>query len=1017
MRKILLPKGAIGIFSFSVCIIFLGFFHRSDASSTNTHPCTAITGFYQETTVRQDTVNQPINEEDSTANDTTVQISTTDYENSFSHSTDSRMADTVSIQVIDRQPYISLQQMLKGNAAGVYVQETSGEPGTMQNMFIRGASNPLLDIKGLYNAQPAVYLNGIPLVQDNPFAFDIQKYDFNRIGPAINYLASISPEEIKSIEIIKDPAMLALLGPVAANGAIWITTKNAHSGYRSISINSYVGFAAKPVVDPVNAAFENNFRKPFYDKYATQEEKLRYPAYLRDSTNTDYYGPSNWTDLYYKNVPIYYVDLSLTGGSDRANFRFLVNNSKTNGTADGTAINRYGASFFINMLPLKWLTASAMVNANKLVRDRNRSIRDRLAELRYIPDLSNPLAPNKDVYGNYLDEFDNVIDENQTNAAHGYFKINAALKNFQFNSSISFDYNEGIRDVFWPTTLLDGINFVSNYFGYNQRFIVSNTAEYTLKAGPAHQFKFTGGQVLQEDIYKYDYAFAYNGPNNFIKINIHDPTPTVITNPLSSAQYTPYVFPDKEQNRLASYYFKTQYTYDNILNLSALIRSDGSSNQQPDHRWLLSYAFSADWDVRQSLMQSSGFANELSLHASWAKTGVMVNDDRFAVGPQYKVDMGWPDEPTLGSYDGIAGLSRPYTSGWVGYNIPWEYTNKLDIGLNLGLFQNRLRTAIDFYSNDDKNQLLPVPVASEWGYSSAYESGMWTNNTGVDLNLAADIVKNPSGFSWTFTANASHNQNTLKALPGGLKEIVIGDRKLEVNKSIDSYWLLQNQGIYNTNGEVPTNPQTNQPMTYNGVVLQAGDPKWKDVNGDYTINNADKTLTGHFMPQFYGGFGSNLAYKAWTFDFNFSFVAGRDALNQYASSRLDFINNEDNNSISSVKEIWFWSKRMNLSQYPMYNPWSSAVPYQADQDLFLQNASYLKLQSASLGYDLSGTRLFTRGDKKLFNRFLVYLSAANLFTISPFKVDNPELINYNGIYDGYGLPIPTTVIFGVKIDL
>src|SRR5690606_17580161 len=125
--------------------------------------------------------------------------------------------------------------------------------------------------------------NGIPLTQDNPFAYEIQKYDFNRIGPATNLLAAYNQDNIESIEVIKDPVALASLGSMAANGAIWITTKNARSGFREISINSYYGYAAKPSVYVTNAAYENNFRQPFYNRFGSINDRLNYPPYLRDS--------------------------------------------------------------------------------------------------------------------------------------------------------------------------------------------------------------------------------------------------------------------------------------------------------------------------------------------------------------------------------------------------------------------------------------------------------------------------------------------------------------------------------------------------------------------------------------------------------------------------------------------------------------------------------------------------------------------------------------------------------------
>lgn len=320
MRKILLPlKGiALCILSLFISIITFGT-SRSDWTELENENTFSPDPIFSstETPILKDSV--PGLEED-----TSIVISEKAYSNKLTGSNLLQASsDTVALAMTDRLPYISMQDLLKGTVAGVYAQEPSGEPGTQQNIFIRGVSSPLLNKKDLFNQQPAIYVNGIPLSQDNPFAFDIQKYDYDRIGPATNLLATINPNNIKSIEVIKDPAMLATLGPDAANGAIWITTKNAFSGYRQISVNSYVGFAHKPSVEPINAASVNDFRQPFYNKYATTAERLRYPAYLRDSTNTDYYGPSNWTDLYYRNAPLYSVDLSLTGGSDRANFRFV----------------------------------------------------------------------------------------------------------------------------------------------------------------------------------------------------------------------------------------------------------------------------------------------------------------------------------------------------------------------------------------------------------------------------------------------------------------------------------------------------------------------------------------------------------------------------------------------------------------------------------------------------------------------------------------------------------------------
>ncbi len=986
----------------SCTILFLFIYIRGEANAYTTPP------YFYKDSVPTDTKKVDI--------DTTISGNMSQNHFSGFDVVNTNRADTVAIGRISRQPYVSLQEMLKGNVAGVYSEEPSGEPGTKQYLFIHGLSSPLLGKKDLVHSQPVVYLNGVPISRENPFAYDIQTYDFNRIGPATNLLADLTTDDIASIKVIKDPAALAALGPDASNGAIWVTTKNAHSGFREISIHSYVGFVQKPHVTPVNAAFENDFRQPYYDLYGTTEDVLNYPAYLRDETNKDYYGASNWTDLYYENKPIYSIDMSLTGGSDRANFRFLATKSKSNGNADGTSMDRYGVSFFINMLPLKWLTLSSMIRANRLERNRNKSVRDRLGEERYLPDLTSPLSPNKAVYSQYLNAFNNAVDKNKTNTVQGYFGIKADLGDLLYNGRVSVDYNEGIRDAFWPTTLLEGNNFASNYFGYNLNFIVSNSLSYHFDFGNESSLQLQVEQKLQKKKLKYEYAYAYNGPNDKIKINNVDGNPNH-DDYLQPQVWTPHWFPDKMSPRLASYFFKADYTIKNKFKLGAIVRSDGSSNVQPDHRWFMGYGVNGSWNIKNTLLQESSLS-EFRLHASYAKIGKLFRDDRFAIGPQYKVDMGWSQEPTMGSYVGIAGLSRPFTAGWVGYDLPWQYSNKLDVGVNIGLLHNRVQAAIDFYKKDDKDLVLPVPVPSEYGYTGAYESGMWIQNTGVDVSISAKILDHPKGLNWLFTANFNTNKNELKALPNGLNEVIIGSRKLKVGASVDQFWLLNNDGIYTSDADVPINPNTNNPMTFNGLALQKGDAKWKDVNEDYVIDNGDKTLQGHFMPKMSGGFGSDFTYKGWDLNFHFYFALGRDILDQYASKRLNFVNQQRNNDMGTVKEITFWEYREDLSKYPQYNPWSDVVPYRSDQDLFLKDGSYLKLGALSVGYDLTRTHLFQgKKDKPVFTKFLIYLSGTNLFTISGFDADDPELTLYNGIYNGHGLPIPRTFIFGVKVNL
>jgi TonB-linked SusC/RagA family outer membrane protein len=920
--------------------------------------------------------------------------------------------DSFMIKKAQVAPFVSLQQFLKGNIAGLSVQENTGEPGAVQSMVLRGLAAPVFNAKDVYNQQPIVYLNGVPLVQDHPFAYDIQKYDYNRIGPATNLLSSLDPSNINTIEVIKDPLELAKLGSLAANGAIWITTKNAQSGYREISINSYFGMTVPESITPTNADYEDRFRQPFYAKYAGTQEKLNYAAYLRDSTNADYYGPSQWGKLYYQSQPSYAVDMSLTGGSERANFRFFGSALQNAASADDTNLKRYNASFYINMAPFEWLTVSSMINAVRLDRDRNRSMRDRYAETRYLPDLTTPLPPNKDLYQSYINEYDKAIDDNLNNVAQGYLALNFKLSDkINYVSRLSFDYNEGLRDVFWPSTLMETNNFVSNYFGYNQRLVFSNLVSFRNQFSQMHSLDFEAGQSYWSDVHKYNYATAYDGPNDFIKVNVVEGDPNSGSY-LSPIGFHVYRYNDRERLTMLSFHGSAKYHYDDFLSVSALLRTDGSSNLQPDQRWFISPALSAS--VRLEKFIESSQLDMLNLTFSAARIGQTFQTDRFAFGPQYRVDMGWSQEPSMFSYNAIAGISRPYSDGWVDYDIENPFSDQLEVNLDMAFFDHRLNVSASLYSKTQKNTVLRIPVPLEYGYTGKYASGMDVNNKGLDLLLGMDVGRRKLG--WHTSLNLNLNRNSLQALPGGLDEIVIGQRQLRVGEPIDRFWLLENHGIYQTGNDIPVNPVNNQPLAYRNIQMNAGDPRWVDQNGDFQIDDQDRVLKGNALPYLSGGWANDFKYKRWNLNFQFFFALGQDALNSEASSQYDFINREQSNDINSIKEIYSWQQRVDISKYPIYNPWSPVVPYRIEQDLFLENASYLKLRTLVLGYDLGDSPLFKNaGDA--FKRVYIYATGANLLTISPFSGSDPELVNLMGQYSGYGLPIPKTFMLGLKIDL
>ena len=918
--------------------------------------------------------------------------------------------DSLNMNRVSRLPFISVQQLLKGNVSGTYVQENNGEPGTIQSMLIRGLSSPVFTNKDVTGVQPVVYLDGIPLIQDHPFVYEVEQYDVNPIGPANNLLAAIDLENIKSIKVIKDPVELAKLGPLAANGAIWIVTKNGKAKYREIIIDSSIGGVVPPShIDPTNAAYERAFRNKFYDAYAVPQSERSYPDYLMNESDSDYFGNSGWVDSYYQYAPKYKLNVSFTNGTSMANFRFVAGVTSDAGNADKTSFQKENVAFFVNMQPVQGVNFRCMLSGESVSRDRNRNFRDRFAEMEYLPDLSSPIPPSKNAYKHFLREYGKQLDDNTTDGVRGYVAIDGTVKRrLQLATKLMYDYNDNSRGIFWPSTLLESVNYISNYSGYNSRIIWVSTFNYDLPLNDDHHFNFNGSASMMNDIHHYSYQKAFDGPNDYNKSS-------------SNGSYVLYRYLDKENSRLASVVGSMNYLYKDRLTVGLTFRYDGSTEIQADDRWLFSPAATVKWNLKSQFMANLKVVSKLTAEASWARVGKLIGYNRYALGPQYSsVDLNWKNQMLIPSYNGYASISRPYSYGWIGYDLGWPYTDKRNLNINGSFFKNRLDLDASLYDNYDKDMIIRTPVPQEYGYEYQYQSGMEVNNRGIDVSLSAGILSNANGLNWDMTFNMNYNWNKLEKLPNGLTDIEIDGRKLQVGQSVDRFWVYKNEGIYKDDSDVPVGAD-GKPLSINGIPFHKGDPIWADVDGNNVINSKDKVLEGHSTPPFTGGFFNQFRYKNLALSFHLFFAAGYNALNCRSSQRYDFRTLDNQNSLGAVKEIFFWQNTHDKNDYPIYNPLSEVHPYREDQDLFLESLSYLKLRTVSLGYNFTinvGKKDKKTGiRKKSENNAYLYLTANNLWTWTNFSGDDPELVDFNGYYTGYSLPIPRSIVLGFRLKL
>jgi TonB-linked SusC/RagA family outer membrane protein len=885
-------------------------------------------------------------------------------------------SDQPDIKRISRSPLISVQQLLKGQVAGLYVQENNGEPGTVQSMILRGAGVPLFLNRDISEVQPTVYLNGVPLVDYHPFSSDIQLYDVNRPGTATNLLAGVDISNIESIEVIKNPASLAKLGPLAANGAIFIRTKERYNGKEHFSVDARFGMSLPPAnIRPTNAVYEREFRQKFFDTYSIADADRYMPEWLRDAADRNYSTDSKWANDYYRYAPNFSVNASLAGNDRYTDYIFMAGATSLGGVADRTNYEKYNIDFAMNIRPLTGLEFNLRLSGNMGSRTRNRNFRDRYAEMQILPDLGTPVSPTEEAYRQILDLYDEGEDNNKSNLINALLGVRYTTGKFNVASQLKINYNTDNRHVFYASALTEAINYVSDYNAYARRVVWNSTADFQAVKTPNHRLNAGLDATILADLHHYSFIRGYDGDNDKNQSS-------------SSGSFLKYYYLDKEVGNLASFSGYFDYSYKDLLTAGVVLRSDGYSKVQSDHRWLFTPAFSLQWNLRNTLMPQSPVVSGLNLSASWARIGRLATSDRHALGPQYtSSELNWIDQSPLSSYNGFSSLTRPYSSGWIGYDQGWPYSEQAAIDLDASFWGGRLMVAASVYRNTEKDLIVNRPTTHESGHHFELSQGMEIDNRGIDLSVASTLASGPQ-WKWSAQANVNHNRSELIKLPGGQNEMELNGRKLIVGEPVDRFWLLENQGI------------------------SSGNPIWRDVNRDQTIDDSDKVLTGNSLPKITGGLASQFEYGRFDFGFHLFFAAGHQALNARSAQRYGFMTLDTQNSLDAVREIFFWQNTNDRNDYPIYNPLGTVNAYRADQDLFLENASFLKLRSVTLGY----TFTLSKGENKSkTNNAHVYISGTNLLTITDFSGDDPELVDFNGIYRGYSQPIPAMIIVGGRL--
>lgn len=881
---------------------------------------------------------------------------------------------------IARVPVTNLDAALQGKAAGVQVVQNSGAPGDETYIRIRGNGSLFGENRPLYVID-GVPMNNIP-AGVSPIGGD---------GQRITATNDINPNDIESIEVLKDAAATAIYGSRAAAGVILITTKKGKAGRARFNFNAYSGVS------------EIRKRLPLLnaDQYVDliTEERANAgmpvdPAITKTGINT------NWQDAIFRKAPISEYNLSISGGSKdvsnyisvgyldqtgtvvgaqhfkRINGRVNLEYKATDNLRVGVSIN--GMHSLNNRLDNSFSGQSVLANA--LIYNPNYPI--------YNPDGSyyydaNRRATNPVMLANRL-RFTSIVDRYVGNI-YGEYSI---LKNLKFKTSFGMD-NQNIQDDRYQSTEVNNRTAATGAadFFTQMLWLNENTLTYAPKLSGGHTLSGVIGESTQVTSIRRIGAAGNTNATDLIQAI------TGFTNRTEASDY-------RSKSGLLSYFGRVNYSYNDRYLAQVAARVDGSSRFGANQKYGFFPTISGGWRIsNEAFMKNQHFIDDLKLRASIGTSGSqegLGND--FPSLATYATGVNYGLEP------GIA------ASTLSNKDLSWEATTQTNLGLDLSLFNSRININVDAYLKQTNRLIfkLDLPYTSGFARTNGANIGK-LENKGLDINLSTDNIRGK--FSWSTNYNMSFNRNKITDLP----QLVIGDPS-------SSDFTESLPGVYGTT--LPTSiyrvgKSVGSFFGYKsfGVDPTTGNMIYQDTNNDGKINSADRVIIGNALPRFTGGFTNTFSYKNFDLSVFLYFSYGNQVYNQTRAilERMVGYNNGD------VKTLDRWTPSNTTTDVPkaMFNDpvVTNSLTNGEMSSRWVEDGSFIRLKNITLNYNIPQAFL-----KKLrIQSAKVFLSGQNLALWTKYTGYDPEAQNQSVKNSQLGIdyavqPQPRTISAGINVN-
>jgi TonB-dependent starch-binding outer membrane protein SusC len=943
---------------------------------------------------------------------------------------------SVSAEELRNVPIVSVDQALQGRAAGVQVTQNSGTPGAGIAVRVRGAASI-----GASN-EPLYVVDGVPI---NTGSYT----NVGTGGQQTNALADLNPNDIQSMEILKDAASAAIYGSRASNGVVLITTKRGSAGTTKVNFGYYTGTQRawnklEPLTGPqqielyneqllnrypVNAAGNINAFGVNWGSYADLAAYVFGGAGLaidngryvsRDNGDgirdvSTFRDPStaittNWMNEIFRSAPISNYDLSISGGNDKTKFHASGTYFDQTGIVLGSGFERMNGRLNLDHSVNSKLRVGTSVGLSRSVASRiqndnniNGVVSTAVLVASDIPVYradgtyaKDPGASTENPVAAALEPTLSAISARVIGNSFAEYDIIPSLK---WRSTFGLDYLTFRDEDFRPTTTNTG----AGSKGLGQQSYVQDVAwltEHTLnfnKAfGEIHSFQGLLGVAYQQSTQNSIFAAATGFPGNDIK-------------QLSAGSVKTSASSSETAWGLASYFSRFNYALMNRYLLSASVRTDGSSRFGENNRYGVFPAASIGWRVsEESFLSGVDFLSELKLRASYGITG---NSEISNFGSRALISPG-------ANYIQNAGL-RPSQLG--NPNLTWEETTQANIGLDFAVFNNRVVFNFDAYEKKTDDLLLARSLVGSSGFTSITENIGSIENRGLEFALTTYNVDSntPGGFTWNTNFNIAFNRNKVTKLNDGTPFAAGFANWVEEGQPLGAFRGYRVGSIFQSQAEIDALDAAARAATgnpgarYQSALTRPGDIMFKDLNGDGIINSEDQEILGSAQPKYTGGITNNLGYKGFDLSFFFQFVQGNEIYNNTRAF------SEGMNGVfgqtSAVLNRWTPENTNTDMPRAVYGDPNNN---RRTSDRWIEDGSYMRLKNLQLGYNLPSSLI----ERAKMRSARVFVQSQNLITFTNYSGLDPEVNTFSGSNVSLGTdflvyPQARTLTFGVNIGL